>query len=136
MGSQDPGSSWRWTHTARFPIFVEMRRSILLVATVLSMFGKVQATAASPGCESAPKLSVLCTRNSGLIALSLTNCRKIGNVVIEVRDANGRTLYREEGKAMTPELVRRLDKGTFPKGRHTLTVSARDFAVSETFTVE
>jgi hypothetical protein len=74
---------------------------------------------------------VQCPRNSGLLTLNVTSCRKIGNVVIEVRDANGRTLYREEGKAMTAELVRRLDRGSFPKGELTLLISARDLQLSE-----
>ena len=53
-----------------------------------------------------------------------------------VDSEDGRVLYREEGKAMTGELVRRLDKGVFPRGTHTLTVVAKDFAITQRFTIE
>lgn len=57
-------------------------------------------------------------------------------VVMEVKDAQGRTLYREEGKAMQDELVRRLDKGILPRGEHNLVITTKDFTLSERFTVE
>lgn len=62
--------------------------------------------------------------------------RRIGKLVLEVRDQHGRTLYREEGKALTGELVRNLDKGVFPRGTLQLTVVAKDLAVSQQFTIE
>jgi hypothetical protein len=68
--------------------------------------------------------------------LDITNFRKIGKVLIEVKDMNGMTLYQERGKALTPDLIRRFDKNTFPKGQLTLTVTARDFAITQHFTVE
>ncbi len=113
-----------------------MRKRLLLVSMLSFSFVATRSTAATPGCDRQPKVEVLCTRSSALIDLNVTSCRKIGNVVIEVRDASGRTLYREEGKAMTAELIRRLDKGTFPKGQFTMMVIARDFSVAQPFTVD
>lgn len=81
-------------------------------------------------------VSVDCQRGSGLINISILNHRKIGKVHLEVRDAKGRVIYIEEGKAMTEELVRRFDKGMFPKGAATLTVQARDFHITESFTIQ
>ncbi len=57
-------------------------------------------------------------------------------MVIEIGDAAGRSLYREAGKAMSTELVRKLDKGVFPKGEHTLTVTAKDFSITQVLVVE
>ena len=113
-----------------------MRTRKLLVGVSLALLSALPATAAAPGCGRETKLQVCCSRNSALIDLSIVSCRKIGDVVIEVKDNEGHTLYREEGKAMTPELIRRLDKGTFPKGELTMLVTARDFRVSQRFTVE
>lgn len=75
-------------------------------------------------------------RGSAFIHILVNNHRRIGNVVIEVRDIHGRTLYKEEGKAMTDELVRRLDKGMFPRGEHLLAISARDLSITQRFTIE
>ena len=91
---------------------------------------------ASPEGNDPVNVKVQCTRASSLIQIEVASHRKIGVVSLEVRDRKGVTLYREEGKALTPELVRRLDKGVFPKGTHTLTVVARDFALTEAFTIE
>lgn len=113
-----------------------MKRTILTGSLLLALWASPVAEAASPGCASTPRFDVTCNPGSGLLAFNLVNCRRIGNVVIEVRDAGGRALYREEGKAMTPELVRRLDRGSFPKGELTLFVTAKDFAVSQRFTNE
>jgi hypothetical protein len=79
---------------------------------------------------------VECTRSSAFIQVQVNSDRKIGKVVLEVRDADGRTLYREEGKAMTGELVRRLDKGAFPRGTHTITVRARDLDITQQFSID
>ena len=46
------------------------------------------------------------------------------------------TVYFEEGKANTEELVRRFDKGMFPKGAATLHVQARDLDITQHFTVQ
>jgi hypothetical protein len=108
----------------------------LLLVGMLSFSLITSSSATAPGCDRQAKLEVRCSRSSALIDLNVTSCRKIGTVVIEVKDAAGRTLYKEEGKAMTAELIRRLDKGTFPKGELTLTVTARDFSVAQRFTVE
>lgn len=91
---------------------------------------------AAVGGKDDPRVTVQCARGSGLIQVSVSNHRKIGNVLLEVKDASGRVLYSEEGKAMTDELVRRLDKGLFPLGEKTLEVTARDFAISQRFVIE
>ncbi len=93
-------------------------------------------TQAADGGKDEAKVTVQCARGSGLIQVSVSNSRKIGKVLLEVKDANGRVLYSEEGKAMTGELVRRLDKGLFPLGATTVEVTARDFAVSQHFVIE
>lgn len=94
------------------------------------------AMAVEDGCTSGASLTVQCSRASSLVRVNLTGCKRIGRLVIEVRDQQGRTLYREEGKAFAGELVRNLDKGVFPRGTHTLFVTARDLAVSQAFTIE
>lgn len=96
----------------------------------------MQATAGSNDNKNTPNLSVQCSRSSSLVQIGISNCCRIGKVVLEIRDAKGLVLFHEEGKAMTAELVRRLDKGTLPKGTHTLSVTAKDFSVSQAFTVE
>ena len=106
----------------------------LALATAL-MCSSMGATA-SPEGNDPVNVKVQCTRASSLIQIEVASHRKIGAVSLEVKDRKGVTLYREEGKALTPELVRRLDKGVFPKGTHTLTVVARDFARTEAFTIE
>lgn len=91
---------------------------------------------AFPGGNDEAKVSVQCARGSGLIQVNIQNHRKIGKVLLEVKDAKGHVLYSEEGKAMTEELVRRLDKGLFPKGETTLEVTAKDFAITHHFVIE
>lgn len=81
-------------------------------------------------------MNVVCMKSSALLQVQVDNCKKIGKMVLEIADANGRVLYREEGKAMTGELVRRLDKGILPRGTHTLTISTKDFVLSKPFTIE
>lgn len=104
---------------------------------VLMLSGTSVLASASPHeCKTQPTMSVNCSRASALVQVQVANCRKLGNVVLEVKDSAGRVLYREEGKAMTGELVRRLDKGVFPKGTHTLTILAKDLALSQAFTIE
>ncbi len=88
---------------------------------------------AGDGDNGKAKVQVISSRQSALINVNITSFRTIGKVVIEVRDAKGRTLYKEEGRALTPELVRRLDKGVFPKGDLTLSVTAKDFAITQVF---
>lgn len=118
------------------PIFVHMKRPLLTAVAILSLAASSVVHAANPGCDRQPKFEVTNISGSGAISVSVVNCRKIGNVVLEVKDASGRTLYREEGKALTPELVRRLDKGIFPKGQHTLVITAKDFAVSKVLVID
>lgn len=108
------------------------------------VFGSVMAVAfmlAAPAF-SAPlpaeksSVSVECVKGSGLIQVSIENHRKIGNVLIEVRNEKGEVVYREEGKALTGELVRRLDKGMFRNGPATVTVESRDFRITRAFEVK
>ena len=106
---------------------------VLALAVALALSAGVMA---APGGNDPVNVKVQCTRASSLIQIEVASHRKIGAVSLEVKDRKGVTLYREEGKALTPELVRRLDKGVFPKGTHTLTVVARDFARTEAFTIE
>lgn len=108
---------------------------VLALAIVLLTTGSV-ALAAAPGGEKEATVFVEANRTSAFIHILVNNHRKIGGVVLEVKDLEGRVLYREEGKAMTGELVRRLDKGVFPKGEHTVTVVSRDFAITQRFTIE
>lgn len=94
------------------------------------------AFSGSGECKTTANMKVQCTRSSALLQIQIGNCKKIGKVVMQITDSQGRVLYREEGKAMTGELVRRLDKGVFPRGTHTLTVVAKDFAITQPFTIE
>ena len=82
------------------------------------------------------KVQVECQRNSAFVHITLNNHRRIGRVLIEVKNADGKVLYREQGKAMDDVLVRRLDKGVFPKGELTLSVVSRDFASTQLFSVQ
>jgi hypothetical protein len=108
-------------------------RSLFIVLFwVLSAF--VQA---KEGRNCAPRgnVKVECSAASAFITLDIQHCRRLGRVVIEVRDATGRILYREEGKALTGSLVRRLDKGAFPTGDHTLSITTRDLALKQIISV-
>ncbi len=106
-------------------------------ALLLLLFVAVRPTMAVASNSDAPaRVQVTCSRASAFVSINISSFRKIGEVVIEVRDQAGRTLYKEEGKALTPELVRRLDKGSFPHGAHTLQVTAKDFAITQVFTIE
>ena len=106
----------------------------LALACALLLFSP--AIQAGAGSGEGATVAVECTRSSGLIKLRIQNHRRIGPVELLIIDANGRTLYHEEGKAMTGELVRVLDKGLFPKGEHHLTVKARDFSITQRFAVQ
>jgi len=105
---------------------------ILRTAALLLLLSVAPAFAGD-GDNAKAKVQVVSSRQSALINVNITSFRTIGKVVIEVRDANGKTLYKEEGRALTPELVRRLDKGVFPKGELTLSVTAKDFAITQVF---
>lgn len=104
--------------------------SVLALALALPL-----TASSSPGREGS-RVEVCCSRASAFVDVNISNHRRIGVVTIEVRDAKGLTVYREEGKAMTGELIRRLDKGGFQRGAHTLHVVARDFTIAQPFTVE
>jgi predicted polyphosphate/ATP-dependent NAD kinase len=112
----------------------ELRRKLPVLGMSMGLLMASPVQAGEP--HSASSVKVECSRSSAFIQIQVLNHRRIGNVVLEVRDAEGRTLYREEGKAMTEELVRRLDKGVFPRGQHTLTVTARDLSITQAFTIE
>jgi len=102
----------------------------------LALVSLLTSVSAAPTDKEKASVSVDCTRASGLIQVNILNHRKIGNVHIVVKDAKGKTIYIEEGNAMSEELVRRLDKGMFPKGAVTLTVEARDFNITQAFTIQ
>ena len=112
-----------------------MNRTIR-IATLLMLLASAMPLLAGSGGEDKARVEVLTSRSSALINVNIHSFRKIGKVVIEVRSANGKTLYKEEGRALTHELVRRLDKGVFPKEELTLLVTARDFAITQVFTVK
>lgn len=95
----------------------------------------VPAVACREG-EAAAHIAVQCSRSSAFVNVNINSCRRIGKIIIEVVDTQGKVLYREEGKALTPELIRRLDKGGFPRGPLSLRVTAKDFQLSQDFTVE
>ncbi len=88
------------------------------------------------GCDSRARLSVSCSRSSAFVQVQVAHCRKLGKLVMEVRDQQNRVIYREEGKAFTGELVRRLDKAQLPRGTHVLSITGKEFALSQPFTVE
>lgn len=107
--------------------------SLVLAALLLA----IPATATNgPDGKGNSVVSVDCQRASGLIQVNVLNHRKIGKIHLVVKDAKGKTVYVEEGKAMTEELVRRFDKGMFPKGDATITVQARDFNITQHFTIQ
>ncbi len=107
-------------------------RHVLLASVLLVSSLSVQAGSEDHGGSA----RVECSRSSGLIRLHLNAERRIGRVVLQIADADGRLLYREEGRALRNELVRVLDKGLFPKGEMVLTVKARDLELAQRFTIE
>lgn len=111
---------------------IKLLRSFPVVALVLF----TSSFTAGPGSASSARVQVDCSHGSAFLNISVFSDHRIGRISFEILDRSGRTLYREEGKALTGELVRRLDKGAFPRGAHTLQVKAKDFAVSQVFTVE
>lgn len=111
-------------------------RSTFFVAVFSVVASASPALAPSHPEEKKATVSVECSRASGLVLVNILNHRKIGNVHLVVKDAKGKTVYVEEGKAMTEELVRRFDKGMLPKGEATITVEARDFTITQAFTVQ
>ena len=130
LGSEER-TTYLW-RIMRTPGFLVHPFSFAFALTLMSA-GPLQAT---EGGEDKASVSVQCARGSGLIQVSVSNHRKIGKVLLEVKNAQGRVLYSEEGKAMTGELVRRLDKGLFPRGATTLEVTARDFVITHHFVIE
>ncbi|MCB9169306.1 MAG: hypothetical protein H6597_05065 [Flavobacteriales bacterium] len=78
---------------------------------------------------------VECSRTSAFIKVQVHGDHRIGRVTIEVRDLKGRTWYKEEGKAMTADLVRLLDKGVFPQGEMQLLITGRDLRIDQHFVV-
>lgn len=82
------------------------------------------------------RLQVHCSKASAFVSIQVEHEKRIGHVTLEIRDQQGFVLYREEGKALTGELVRRLDKGQLPRGTHTLSVQAKALCLTQQFTVE
>jgi hypothetical protein len=115
-------------HTRTF-VMMNIQRSLTAVAWFL--FVHAGFAGDGPG-----KLNVASSRQSAFVTIAVQHDRRIGAITLEVKDSQGRTLYREEGKAMQDELVRRLDKGILPKGEHTLVITTRDLQLSERFVVE
>lgn len=112
-------------------------RKVLLPVLMASLVSSASWARPTPGHpEGAARVEVTCTRASAFVNVSINSDRPIGKVVIEVVDEQGRTWYKEEGKALTAELIRRLDKGGFPRKQMTLKVTAKDFEVSRPFKVE
>lgn len=112
-------------------------RTIVGVLVIASSSVVSAAWAGTPdGKAGGSQLSVLASRNSAFVTIELQHHRKIGAVVLEVRDEQGRTFYREEGKALQDELVRRLDKGMLPRGQYSLVITTKDVTLTERFTVE
>lgn len=115
-----------------------MRTAQLALALVFSVgVGIVTLAATLPSeVHVGATVSVECSSASGLIQLQVLHHRRIGKVEIEVRDAEGDLVYLEAGKAMGEELVRRFDKGMFPKGEATLRVKTRDFDITRPFLIQ
>lgn len=109
---------------------MRMNHSWLYVPITLAVFITADPAFCAPGPVEKSTVVVECVKGSGLIQVNIENHRKIGNVLIEVRNNQGQLVYREEGKAMTGELVRRLDKGMFANGPATVTVESRDFRIT------
>lgn len=108
-------------------------RKILLAICLCSLsFWAAGAT----GGDGASRLQVHCTKASAFVSILIEHEHRIGKVVLQIRDGQGKVIYREEGKALTGELVRRLDKGQLPRGTHTLSVETRDLTLSQQFTIE
>jgi hypothetical protein len=112
-----------------------MRKITCSVLLFLFLAPAVPAASCKAGEENA-RVVVQCSRSSAFVNVNINSCRKIGKVLIEVLDTKGTVLYREEGKALTPELIRRLDKGGFPRGPLTVHVTTKDFHLAQDFTVE
>ncbi|MCB0791773.1 MAG: hypothetical protein H6595_11920 [Flavobacteriales bacterium] len=108
-----------------------------LRTVLLALVMGVTAMVSAKGGRTAERTSasVECSRASAFIKLQLHSDHRIGKVTIEVRDLDGRTWYKEEGKALTNELVRLLDKGVFPKGEMRLLITGRDLRIEQLFVV-
>lgn len=82
------------------------------------------------------RLQVHCSKASAFVSIQVEHEKRIGTITLEIRDQRGLVLYREEGKALTGELVRRLDKGQLPRGTHVLSVQSKALSLSQQFTIE
>ena len=103
----------------------------LLIALLIT----VSASAMSGGEEKAA-VRVETSAASSTIGINVINHRNIGKVTLDIRNEAGQCVYHEEGKAQTTELVRKLDKKVFLKGKYTLTVTAKDFSITQVLVVE
>jgi hypothetical protein len=111
-----------------------MRFRALILTVALGSLSALSARA--DGGAGSGRLQVHCTKGSAFVSILVERDHRIGKVVLQIRDQQGRVIYREEGKALTSELVRRLDKGQLPRGKHTLSVEAKDLLLSQEFTIE
>lgn len=94
------------------------------------------ALADGNGNEKESSISVCTAKGSAFVRIAIKHHKELGKVRIAVKDAAGRTLYSEEGRAYTDELIRNLDRASFPSGRLVLTVNARDLSISQPFSVD
>ena len=113
-------------HPAGFP------PSLLLVGLLMAP----APVLAGAGGEGKATVRVECTRSASLINIIVRHERRIGQVKILVCDAKGDVFYIEVGKAMTGEVVRRIDKLGFTKGGMIPTVGTRDFHITQRIVVE
>jgi hypothetical protein len=113
-----------------------MLRTLHTLTVTAALAFSLPTVAAGGGCDSKAKLNVSCSRASAFVQVQIANCKKLGKLVMEVRDQQGRVLYREEGKAYSGDLVRRLDKGQLPRGTHVLSVLTKEVSLSQPFTIE
>lgn len=107
-----------------------------LPVALLALLLSAAAHAAMAKGDRPHGLRVVCTSESAFVRIELQHNKRIGKLVIEIRDEAGRLLYIEEGKASATDLVRQLHKGRLPQGRHRVTVRAKDLALSQEITVD
>ncbi|MCB0795275.1 MAG: hypothetical protein KDB88_11115 [Flavobacteriales bacterium] len=113
-----------------------LARKTIFVLGCAMILGPSSAFSSLGGEGKKGTIQLVQSRPSALLQLRIDNFRKIGKVAIEVRNSEGRTVYKEEGKAMTGELVRYLDKGLFRGGPHTMEVTTRDLHLLQEFRVD
>lgn len=112
-----------------------MRQAIFIIVIALSFSIKAQDLLAYNGGEEEHKVSVCAEPTSGLFTLKVESSKKIGTIRFQVRNAEGKVVYSESGKAKTNELVRYIDKSIFGKGDYTIEVVAKNFSITQVHSV-